>query len=135
MAEVMSAVRSMLGVMSSGTAGSALASFGACIAAHDWSGLRALLADDVSVELVHTGERFDADAFVALNRDYPGDWVFHVDEVVDGGARAVLRARTVVGDETFHVATFGSLDPRGLLTELVEVWTEAVAPHPQRGPA
>jgi hypothetical protein len=115
------------------TAGAALASFGAAIAGRDWHGLRALLADDASVTLLHTGERFDADGFVAFNRDYPAEWVFHVDEVVEGGTRGVLRARTLVEGDTYHAATFGSVDPSGRLTDLTEVWTEAVAPHPERG--
>jgi hypothetical protein len=115
------------------TAGTALSAFAAAIAAHDWGALRAGFADDATVTLLHTGERLDADGFVAFNRDYPAAWVFHADEVVDSGARGVLRARTTVGEETYHVATFGSLDPTGRLTDLVEVWTEAVAPHPERG--
>ena len=77
--------------------------------------------------------RFGPDEFVAFNRGYPGAWVFHPEEVVDGGDRGVLRARVVVGEESFHAATFGSLHPSGRLTDLVEVWTEAVAPHPERG--
>jgi hypothetical protein len=115
------------------TTGSALTDFGAAISAHDWAGLRSVLADDATVTLTHTGELLDADGFVAFNRDYPGDWVYQVDEVVDGGRRGVLRAHTVVDGDTYHVATFGSLDPSGRLTDLVEIWTEAVAPHPERG--
>jgi hypothetical protein len=114
------------------TAGALLASYAEAISGRDWPALRRLLADDAAVTLLHTGERHDADAFVAFNRDYPGEWVFHTDEVVDGGARGVLRAHTVVGDETYHVATFGSRGATGRLTDLVEVWTEAVAPHPER---
>lgn len=115
------------------TAGAALALAGAAIAGHDWLGLRALLADEATITLLHTGERLDADEFVALNRDYPAPWVFHVEEIVDGGQRGVLRARTVVEPDTYHVATFGSVDHAGRLADLVEVWTEAVAPHPERG--
>ncbi len=115
------------------TAGRALDAYAAAIAAHDWAGLRGVLADEATVTLVHTGERLGADAFVEFNRTYPGDWAFHRDEVVDGGARGVLRARTVLDGATYHVATFASADPAGRLTDLVEVWTEAVAPHPQRG--
>jgi SnoaL-like domain len=119
--------------MSQMSAGPLLTAYGTAVADHDWSGLRALLADDATVTLLHTGERLDADGFVAFNRDYPGAWVFHVDEVVGGGRRGVLRAHTVVDQETYHVATFGSLDATGRLTDVVEVWTEAVAPHPERG--
>jgi hypothetical protein len=115
------------------TAGTALSAFAAAIAAHDWVALRGVLADDATVTLVHTGEQLDADGFVAFNRDYPAAWVFHTDEVVDAGPRGVLRARTTVDGETYHVATFGSVDPDGRLTDLLEVWTEAVAPHPERG--
>lgn len=91
-----------------------------------------MFADGFSARLLHTGETFDGDGFVAFNRTYPGAWRFVRDEVVDGGRRAVLRARTTIGDDTWHVASFGSVDPDGLLTDLVEVWTEAVQPHPER---
>ena len=115
------------------SAGGVLTAFAAAIGRRDWDALRGLLADNATVTLLHTGERFDADGFVTFNRDYPGAWEFHADEVVDAGARAVLRARTTLGEETYHVATFASLDASGRLTDLVEVWTEAVAPHPERG--
>jgi hypothetical protein len=115
------------------TAGPVLTAYAAAITAHDWPGLRSLLADDATLTLLHTGERFDAAGFVAFNRDYPGAWVYHRDEVVDGGSRGVLRAHTEVDGASYHVATFGSLDPTGRLTDLIEVWTEAVAPHPERG--
>ncbi|WP_193606987.1 nuclear transport factor 2 family protein [Nocardioides lijunqiniae] len=106
--------------------------YGAAVSGRDWAALAALLAPSFSATLLHTGERFDRDGFVALNADYLGDWVFHVDEVVDGGARSVLRSHTVLGEETYHAASF-AVAADGLLTELVEVWTEAVAAHPTRG--
>jgi hypothetical protein len=115
------------------TAGTLLTAFAMAVAAHDWPALRGLLDDDATVTMLHTGERFDADGFVTFNSDYPGAWVFHADEVVDGGARGVLRAHSVIGEDTFHVATFASVGPARRLTDLVEVWTEAVAPHPERG--
>ena len=115
------------------TSAAALAVLARSIADRDWAGLRAVLADDVRVTLLHTGETFDADGFVAFNRGYPGDWAYHAEEVVDGGHRAVLRSRTVVGDETYHAASFATVDGDGRIVELREVWTEAVAPHPERG--
>ena len=116
------------------TAGACLTSYAEAIAAADWPALRALLDDEASVRLLHTGERFDADGFVAFNRDYPGPWAFHREEVVDGDRRAVLRARVESDGATFHVATFASLAASGRLTDVVEVWTEAVTPHPDRTP-
>ncbi|MXG88764.1 hypothetical protein [Nocardioides flavescens] len=111
-----------------------LTTYAESIATRDWTRLRAVLADTTVVTLLHTGEQYDADGFVAFNRDYDGGWVFTADEVVDGGERGVLRAHVELEGETFHVATFASLDATSdRLTDLVEVWTEAVSPHPARG--
>jgi hypothetical protein len=107
-----------------------LPAYADAIARHDWAGLRAVLHDEATVTLLHTGERFDADGFVAFNRDYPGPWRFTAEEVVDGGGRGVLRARATTDEATFHVATFATLAD-GRLTDLVEVWTDAVGEPPQ----
>ena len=54
--------------------------------ARDWSGTRALLSDDLVVELPATGERFtSADAFVAFNSTYPEGWTIQVQQVLCGG--------------------------------------------------
>ncbi len=103
----------------------------AAVDAEDWSVLRTLLADDVVVRYEHTGERFDAAAYVALNRDYPGRWRFERQEVVDGGERAVLRARVSDGSETHAVVVLAS-SAGGLLVDVVEVWAE-VGGEPDSG--
>jgi ketosteroid isomerase-like protein len=55
--------------------------------ARDWPGVRALLSDDLVVELPATGERFtSADAFVAFNATYSEGWSIQVQRVVCGGA-------------------------------------------------
>jgi ketosteroid isomerase-like protein len=55
--------------------------------ARDWRGARALLSDDLLVELPATGERFtSADAFVAFNATYPEGWAIQLQRVVCGGA-------------------------------------------------
>jgi ketosteroid isomerase-like protein len=54
--------------------------------ARDWTRARALLSDDLVVELPATGERFtSADAFVAFNATYPEGWKIQVQRVVCGG--------------------------------------------------
>jgi len=103
----------------------------------DWDGLSALLAPDFRARYVHTGEEFDRESFVRLNRDYPGSWRFEHEDVVDGGDRGVLRARvsdaTDESDEVYHVASFGTAGADGLLHELVEVWADQVPEVPERG--
>ena len=118
--------------MTSSSAGAALTLFAEAIDAQDWAGLAALLAPGFTARYCHTGETFDAEEFVALNRDYPGRWRFAAELVVDGGATAALRARVTdaegVSDEAHCVASFGVVDATGLLTSLDEVWTEVTAP-------
>jgi len=121
------------------TAADALLRMSDHIDAQDWTALAALLAPGFRARYLHTGEEFDAEAFVALNRDYPGSWRFQHELVVDGGATAVLRARvtdaTGVSDETHFVASFATVDGRGLLLTLDELWAEVVAaPGGERRP-
>jgi hypothetical protein len=98
----------------------------------DWEGLTALLAPGFRAVYHHTGEEFDGEQFVALNRDYPGQWRFVRDAMVDAGPTAVLRARvsdaTGASPETHYVASFGTVDDAGRLTRLEELWAEVVAP-------
>lgn len=109
-------------------AAATLRTYADVLAARDWPGFAATLSAGFSARLVHTGEVFDRDGFVAFNRDYPGPWSFHVEDVVGAGARGVLRARVEAGPVTYHAASFGTVDEEGVLVELVEVWTEAVVP-------
>jgi hypothetical protein len=54
--------------------------------ARDWPGARALLSDDLVVELPATGERFSsADAFVEFNAAYPAGWTIQVQRIACGG--------------------------------------------------
>ena len=126
--------------MTTCTAGAALTRFAAAIDAQDWAGLTALLAPGFTARYCHTGETFDAQTFVAFNRDYPGQWRFAAEIVVDGGPTAALRAlvtdATGASSEAHYVATFGAVDAAGLLTSIDEVWAEVIAPpQGERGPA
>lgn len=115
-----------------GPAAVSLRAFARAIALRDWSALRKVLADDLGVRLLHTGEVLDADGFVSLNQTYPGDWTYVADEIVDGGDRAVLRSHTLIGEDAWHAASFATTGPDGRIAELVEIWTDAVPPHPER---
>jgi hypothetical protein len=117
------------------TTGALLARFSDAIDTQAWDDLADLLAPAFRGAYVHTGETFDRDAFVALNRDYPGSWRFEREALVDGGDQAVLRARvsdaTGASDEVHYVATFAA-SRDGRLTEITEVWAEVAAPDPTR---
>ena len=95
---------------------------------HDWDALASLLDPGFTCRLVHTGEIFDRDGWVRLNADYPGFERLHLEDLVADGDRAVLRARVTgtgsAGERLeFAVASFATARD-GLLSELVEVWTD-----------
>jgi hypothetical protein len=114
--------------------GAVLQRFADLIDAQDWDGLGALLAPGFTGRWVHTGETFDGPHFVALNRHYPGSWRFQVEQVVDAGPTAVLMGRVTDETDTYYVATFAR-SRQGLLTDLTEVWTDAVMVPPVRAGA
>jgi hypothetical protein len=106
--------------------------FAAAIDDRDWAALADLLSPTFSAVYVHTGERFTAEAFVTLNREYPGAFRFQVEDIVASSTQAVLRARVspVLGDgDVFYVASFLRVVD-GLVEELVEVWSDVVGAQP-----
>lgn len=117
------------------TAGTLLMRFADAIDAQEWETLASLLAPGFRASYAHTGEIFDRAGFVAVNRNYPGDWRFEREQVVDAGDEAVLRARvsdaTGTSDEVHVVATFGSAND-GVLTSITEVWAQVTAADPDR---
>lgn len=100
--------------------------FASAIDRRDWPALRALLADDCRVELVHDGRVFGADDWVGFNGDYPGRWSFVAEDIVVAEGRAVVRARVFNEEATFHVASFLTILD-GLVTEITEVWADGHA--------
>jgi hypothetical protein len=97
-----------------------------------WDKIPDLLDPAVRISYVHTGELFDAESYVRLNRDYPGRWHATVHDMVGNGDRAVSRTRIYDSEQTFWVASFATTRD-GKLTELVEVWTDAgQQPPPDR---
>ena len=107
--------------------------FGSRINDRDWDGLATLLHEDLSVRLLHTGEELDKAAYVRLNREYPVEVDFVIDEVVADGERGVSRARTGNADVDYWVASFAVVRD-GLIVDLVEVWTAEVGDPPDHRP-
>lgn len=119
------------------TAATLLTSLAAAIDSQNWDAMSGLLDPTASIRLAHTEESFDAEHYLALNRDYPGVWRFTSEEVVDAGDAAVMLA-LVTGDlddarETHRVAVFGQARD-GLLIRITELWAEVVAADPTRRP-
>ena len=90
--------------------------------ARDWDGARAALADSYTCDYPASCERFPtADAFIAMNRAYPGGWAITVDEIVASGSRVVARVRVTLGDELHHCLSFADVED-GLIVRSVDFW-------------
>lgn len=109
-----------------------LTAFAAAIDSREWGALAALLAPTFGARFVHTGEAFDRDGFVSMNRDYPLVVRFEPDEIVVAGARGVVRATVsdTASQSVWHVASFATVDEHGLVTDLVEVWADGTSSVP-----
>ncbi len=94
----------------------------------DWAGIATLLAPDFRVEHVHDGTVFGRDDWVAFNTNNPVRVRFVLDDLVAAGECAILRSHVSNGDGLFHVVSFLTVIG-GLITELVEVWTDDIPMH------
>lgn len=106
------------------SAGAVMSELWGMMDSQEWDSLGRVLDPDLRVEYVHTGETFGRDAYMALNRDYPGAWRTEIVELVADASHAAARVRVTDGSETHYVASFGTIEG-GLITKLVEVWAES----------
>lgn len=101
--------------------------------ARDWDGAGEVLARDLRAAWRASGESFTGrDAYLRVNRNYPGDWHAELDEIVVSGDRVVARltvtlegvAETCIG--FYRVAN-------GEITDLDEWWVATyIAPEWRR---
>ncbi len=92
----------------------------------DWEGVATLLAPDFRGEHVHDGSVFGRDDWVAFNTEHSVRVRFVLEDLVAAGECAILRSHVSHGDGLFHVVSFLTVTG-GLITELVEVWTDQIA--------
>ncbi|MGO1080106.1 nuclear transport factor 2 family protein [Inquilinus sp. CA228] len=96
--------------------------------ARDWSRALGLLADDFVADWPQTCERVrGADAFIALNANYPGRWRCHLQELIQAGERAVSRVLLTDGNDIVHAVSLYRLRD-GQITEAVEVFADSGEP-------
>lgn len=99
--------------------------------ARDWESAAQLLSPTVQIEFTETGERFDGENFLTMNRAYPEGWSIDVIETVVEVERVATQVRVVHGDEIFWCAGFYSVTD-GVVASGVEHWvTERSEPPPE----
>ncbi|MDI3288503.1 nuclear transport factor 2 family protein [Polyangium sp. 15x6] len=96
--------------------------------ARNWGAVRRLVADDVVVTWPQTRERIrGGDAFVEVNRTYPGDWHITVEEVLAEGERAAARVTIVLGENVFYASGFYRVR-HGRIVEATEMFGDPGEP-------
>lgn len=99
-----------------------------------WDDLPDLLHADFTCRLVHTGETFDRDAWVRLNREYPGFDRLVVADLLGSTDRAAARCHVTghVEGELVHFEVASLVTVRDdLISELTEVWADVGATAPE----
>lgn len=89
-----------------------------------WEEAGDLLADDFVCDWPVSGERIRGrDSFVAVNRNYPGEWHIEVRRVVAEGDRAASEVAVRIGDATDIAVSFYELRD-GRIVRAVDYWPE-----------
>lgn len=92
-----------------------------------WADLSGYLHPDFRCRLVHTGEEFNRDGWIAFNAGYPGFDHLVIEELIGGGDAAACRSHVTgfsgAGLQHFGCASFAQMRD-GLIHELTEVWTD-----------
>jgi hypothetical protein len=96
--------------------------------ARDWDGAAGLLHDDFVAEWPVSYERFvGRDAFIEVNRAYPGDGHITIERVIAQGDTVVTQVRVDIGDESSYALSFFDLKD-GLIVKVVDWWPEPYDP-------
>ena len=104
-----------------------------CLERRDWTGLAALLRDDVVYEMPQTRERIRTkDALLQFNIEYPGDWHLLLRRVVAEGGMAALWLDVRVGAEQMDACVWLEMSDDGLISRIVDYWPEPYDPPPGR---
>mgnify|MGYP003383207374 CR=1 FL=1 len=102
-----------------------------CMQARDWSGAGACLSSEVHIEYSATGEVFDGERFLQMNRDYEEGWTIHVIDVIAVGDRAASQVRVDVDSAREWCLGFYTVRD-GVITDGMEHWvTEGSVQAPE----
>lgn len=92
----------------------------------DWRAVRDLLHPDFRAEWPQSGETFDRESFLDVNRRYPGDWHISVQQVVDAGEWVVTEIEVSLDGESQPAVSFFRLRGAQIIA-LREWWPEPFA--------
>lgn len=103
--------------------------FWQCMQDNDWAGAAQLFSPGFELIWPQSGERFDAEGFVAVNSQYPaeGRWRFDVTSVLVDGSEAVSRVEVTDGNVRATVISYFAIE-QGRIAAMTEFWPEPYDP-------
>jgi ketosteroid isomerase-like protein len=107
--------------------------FWSAIEARDWERVHEVCDERFVYTLPQSGERFDRERFVRMNREYPGDWHLSIDTLVEGGELVVTEVAVSSDARVDRAVSFFEVRGDKILS-LREYWPEPFAiPEWRRG--
>lgn len=96
---------------------------------NDWAGAAQLFSSGFELNWPQSGERFDAEGFVAVNSQYPteGLWRFDVSFILVDGSEAVSRAEVSDGAVQATVISHFVIE-QDRIAAMTEFWPEPYEP-------
>ena len=94
-----------------------------------WDHAAGLLAQECLISWPCTGELFTKDAFIRINRSYPGVWEISVESCmpeIDGAVSVVCAQSPDTGEAHYAVSFFKIAG--NLITEVTEYWSQVEKP-------
>ena len=89
--------------------------------ARQWDSAGELLSPSLHIEYTATGEVFDGDNFLAMNRAYPDGWTIRIVETIAEGNRVAAHVSVQQDNDTFRCAGFYEI-ANGVIESGVEHW-------------
>jgi len=104
------------------------------MATNDFASVRAVLAEEFTLEWPQSNERFrGGENFARMNAEYPttGRWSFRINRLVASGNTIVTQVSVTDGVQSAEPVSFFTV-ANGRITHLVEYWPEPFAPPENR---
>ncbi|WP_405178873.1 nuclear transport factor 2 family protein [Nocardia sp. NBC_01377] len=97
--------------------------FWAAMEARDWERLRSCLDGEFRAFWPQSGEKFDVDGFIRVNRAYPGDWHVRIVSFVLSVENVVTEVDVDIGNRTDRAVSFFVVRS-GKILNLREFWPD-----------
>lgn len=100
-------------------------SFWEDIGSQNWNALPKYFAPKAVIDWPNTNERFNAESFIRVNREYPGNWDISIVRIEHTESKIITVAlvKERGGESSFYATSFFEFEDMQI-TQLTEYWSE-----------